>query len=165
MASAFIPGYGVEQKHGIRQAMRMAGEVQSLLIFVLILIVIIFELFMPVVITLIAPGFSYGNGISRMDTAVQLARITMPYALISLLALWISIGNIYSRFSLGADVPVIMNAVMISGTVLAWWLWPDLSQEADNYHRAAFVAIAVTLVVVKLVIIGQCLSALAGCHR
>ncbi len=37
--------------------MRMAGEVQSLLIFVLILIVIIFELFMPVVITLIAPGF------------------------------------------------------------------------------------------------------------
>ncbi|MGB1035759.1 MAG: murein biosynthesis integral membrane protein MurJ [Candidatus Puniceispirillales bacterium] len=160
MASAFIPGYtGVEQKHGIRQAMRMAGEVQSLLIFVLILIVIIFELFMPVVITLIAPGFSYGNGISRMDTAVQLARITMPYLpLISLLALWISIGNIYSRFSLGASVPVIMNAVMISGALLAWWLWPDLSQEADSYHRAMIVAIAVTAGgVIKLVIIGAML--------
>ena len=87
MASAFVPGYtGVEQKHGIKQAMRMAGEVQSLLILVLILIVIVFELFMPVVITLIAPGFSYGGGVSRMDTAVQLARITMPYLpLISLL--------------------------------------------------------------------------------
>ncbi|MGB2487946.1 MAG: murein biosynthesis integral membrane protein MurJ [Candidatus Puniceispirillales bacterium] len=160
MASAFIPGYtGVEQKHGIRQAMRMAGEVQSLLIFVLILIVIIFELFMPVVITLIAPGFSYVNGISRMDTAVQLARITMPYLpLISLLALWISIGNIYSRFSLGASVPVIMNAVMISGALLAWWLWPDLSQEADSYHRAMIVAIAVTAGgVIKLVIIGAML--------
>ncbi len=53
-----------------------------------------------------------------MDTAVQLARITMPYLpLISLLSLWISIGNIYSRFSLGASVPVIMNAVMISGGI------------------------------------------------
>ncbi|HCP18420.1 MAG TPA: lipid II flippase MurJ, partial [Alphaproteobacteria bacterium] len=104
MASAFVPSYtGVEQKYGIRQAMRMAGEVQSLLVLILIVIVIIFELFMPVVITLIAPGFSYGDDVSRMANAVQLARLTMPYLpLISLLALWISIGNIYSRFSLGA---------------------------------------------------------------
>jgi putative peptidoglycan lipid II flippase len=157
MASAFVPGYtGVEQKHGIKQAMRMAGEVQSLLILVLILIVIVFELFMPVVITLIAPGFSYGGGLSRMDTAVQLARITMPYLpLISLLALWISISNIYGRFALGASVPVIMNAVMISGALLAWWLWPDLSQQADSFNRALIVAAAVTAGgIIKLVVIG-----------
>ena len=160
MASAFVPSYtGVEQKYGIRQAMRMAGEVQSLLVLILIVIVTIFELFMPVVITLIAPGFSYGDDVSRMANAVQLARLTMPYLpLISLLALWISIGNIYSRFSLGASVPVIMNAVMIAGAVLAWWLWPDLSSTADSFDRALIVAMAVTTGgIIKLIVIGTML--------
>lgn len=164
MASAFVPSYtGVEQKYGVRQAMRMAGEVQSLLVLILILIVIIFELFMPMVITLIAPGFAVGlsqsNDISRMANAVQLARLTMPYLpLISLLALWISIGNIYSRFSLGASVPVIMNAVMIAGAVLAWWLWPDLSSTADSFDRALIVAMAVTMGgIIKLIVIGTML--------
>jgi len=94
-----------------------------------------------------------------MDSAVQLARLTMPYLpLISLLALWISIGNIYSRFSLGASVPVIMNAAMIGGALLSWWLWPDLSNHDDSFNRAMIVAIAVTTGgIIKLIIIGTML--------
>ncbi len=168
MTSAFLPGYtGVEQNKGKQQAQRLAGEIQSMLVWVLLLILVVFEIFMPYVITAMAPGFSMGfsagfsidGDVSRFDGCVHLARLTMPYLpMVSLLALWIAIGNVYGRFSLGASVPVIMNMVMISGALLAWAMWPDLNQESLGYERASIIALSVaTGGVVKLLVIGTML--------
>ena len=160
MTSAFIPGYtGVEQSEGKTAAQHLAGEIQSLLVWVLLLILVVFELFMPYVITAMAPGFAFDGDISRFDGAIHLARLTMPYLpMVSLLALWIAIGNVYGRFALGASVPVIMNLVMISGALLAWFMWPDLDQDGVGYERAGIIALSVaTGGVIKLLIIGTML--------
>ncbi len=160
MTSAFIPGYtGVEQAEGKAAAQNLASEIQSMLVWVLLLILVVFEIFMPFVITAMAPGFSIAGEVSRFDGGVHLARLTMPYLpMISLLALWIAIGNVYGRFSLGASVPVIMNMVMISGALLAWVMWPDLDQDHVGFERASVIALSVTAGgVIKLLVIGTML--------
>ena len=160
MTSAFIPGYtGVEQSEGKKAAQCLAGEIQTMLVWVLLLILVVFEIFMPYVITAMAPGFAIDADASRFDGGIHLARLTMPYLpMVSLLALWIAIGNVYGRFALGASMPVIMNIVMISGAFLAWYMWPDLNQDGVGYDRAAIIAISVASGgVIKLLVIGTML--------
>ena len=65
--------------------------------------------------------------------------------MISLLALWIAIGNVFGRFSLGSAMPMLMNAVMIGAALLVWLLSPEFDQSALGYKRANFIAAAVVL--------------------
>jgi len=118
MTNAFLPAYAKAEKESPEAARRLAEEIQITLLWALVLITIVMELAMPLVITFLAPGFSNEGG--RFETAVMLARITMPYLpMISLVALWAAITNANNHFFGGAAAPVLLNLVLMAGAVTA----------------------------------------------
>ena len=171
MTSAFIPNYTrIKQRQGIGAAQKLASEMQVILVWGLVAVVVVFELFMPYVIIGLAPGFAGGEAggdSARFTNAIFMARLTMPYLpMISLLALWIAIGNVFGRFSLGAAMPMLMNAVMIGAALAVWLLLPEFDQSALGYKRANFIAAAVALGgVLKLLVIGVSLRRLGYLPR
>lgn len=118
LTNAFLPVYSlVREKQGQAHALILAAEVQTALLLVLSAIVLVMEVFMPAIISILAPGFSATP--DRFDAAVQLARITMPYLpMISLVALWAALLNSADDFIAGALAPVILNMFLIAGAVL-----------------------------------------------
>ncbi len=115
LTNAFLPSYSLaRQQKSEHTAIILAAEVQTALFVVLCLIVLVMELFMPFIIGGIAPGFGATSG--RLDAAVDLARLTMPYLpMISLVALWAAILNSQGSYFGGAFAPVILNACLIGG--------------------------------------------------
>ena len=118
MTNAFLPVFSkIRAQQSREAALMLAAEVQIWLVLILSLIVLLAELFMPLVIGLLAPGFQ--DTPARFEAAVQLARITMPYLpMISLVALWAAITNAHDRFFGGAVAPVILNVMLISGALM-----------------------------------------------
>ena len=68
--AAFIPSYAKAQKNA-KEGKRFADEVFNLLLYILIFIIIIVEIFTPAVVYLIAPGF-YGDS-EKLNLAVELS--------------------------------------------------------------------------------------------
>ncbi len=68
--AAFVPSYASELANGKDQSEKFATSVFSLLIISLFFIVLIIEIFMPLFVFLIAPGFT-GNE-SKMDMTISL---------------------------------------------------------------------------------------------
>jgi putative peptidoglycan lipid II flippase len=74
---------------------------------------------MPVVVTLLAPGFSVDPG--KFDLAVTLTRITFPYLLfITLVTILSAILNAHERFAAAAAAPVLLNLSLIAALLLAF---------------------------------------------
>ena len=109
LSNAFVPSYTREyEKNGGTAALRLAGEVQVVLLFVLLVLVVAFEVMMPSIVMLLAPGLSATP--ERFAAAVVLAQITMPYLpMISLVAFWAALANAHDRFVPGAAMPIIFN--------------------------------------------------------
>ena len=117
MANAFVPAFtAVRQEDGEPAAMALAGEVQTTLVVALCLVVGLAEIFMPAVISVIAPGFA--DTPARMEAAIALGRVTFPYLpLISLVAFWAAIANASQRFLVAAAMPLIFNLCLIGGAL------------------------------------------------
>lgn len=117
MTNAFLPAFShLRKSQGQKAALLLAAEVQIILLLVLCFIVLIAEIFMPVVIGLLAPGFI--DIPMRFEAAVTLARITIPYLpIISIVALWAGITNAHDRFFAGAASPILLNFGLIGGTL------------------------------------------------
>ena len=77
--AAFVPSYASELANGEDQSRRFATSVFSLLILCLFFIILIIEIFMPAFVFLIAPGFS--GDADKMNVAINLTRITLPFLL------------------------------------------------------------------------------------
>ena len=118
LSNAFVPSYAWEgEKNGGTAALRLAGEVQVVLLLVLLAVVAAFEVMMPSIVMLLAPGFSATP--ERFAAAVALARITMPYLpMISLVAFWAALANAHDRFVPGAAMPIMFNFCMIGGALV-----------------------------------------------
>ena len=72
---------------------------------------------MPVLITLIAPGFEQGG--TRYHDAITFTRITLPFLpMISLVALWAAVSHAHDRFLGGAIAPIILNLFLIGGALI-----------------------------------------------
>ena len=98
MTNAFMPAYARAKKAGEDAAAALAADVQITLLWALVLITLVIELAMPVVISLLAPGFDPAG--PRYQQAIDLARLTMPFLpMISLVAFWAAITNAHNRFS------------------------------------------------------------------
>ena len=111
--SAFVPSYASELANGKNQSDQFATNVFSLLTFSLLFIVIIIEIFMPLFVFLIAPGFS-GNE-EKMHLLINLTRITFPFLLfVSLSSFFAAILNSHNRFAIAAIAPIILNIFLIS---------------------------------------------------
>ena len=118
LSNAFVPSFAREaRENGGASALRLASEVQAVLLFVLLAVVVVFEIMMPSIVMLLAPGFSTTP--ERFAAAVALARITMPYLpMISLVAFWAAIANAHDRFVPGAAMPILFNVCMIGGALV-----------------------------------------------
>ena len=115
LTNAFLPSYSLaRQQRSEHSAIILAAEVQTALFMGLCLIVLLMELFMPFIVGGLAPGFEATP--VRLDAAVDMARLTMPYLpMISLVALWAALLNSQDSYFGGAFAPVILNACLIGG--------------------------------------------------
>src|SRR5205814_2393007 len=100
-------------------------EAFAVLFTVLLAFVLLGEVFMPWLMTVIAPGFSAEPG--KFDLVVTLTRITFPYLLfISLTALQGGLLNAVDRFAAPAATPILLNLFLVAALLLMVRLgWRD----------------------------------------
>src|SRR5690348_2542769 len=117
-SAAFVPLVSGALAEGGKPAGRaFAEEAYSVLFAVLLLFVVLGEIFMPAVMTVIAPGFAADPG--KFDLVVNLTRITFPYLLfISLTALQGGLLNAVDRFAAPAATPILLNLFLIAGLLV-----------------------------------------------
>ena len=119
-SQAFVPILAeYRNKQGEDATRRLASEVASILTLALIAIALLGVLGAPALVYISAPGFAAEP--AKFDATVLLTRITFPYiCFISLVALSAGVLNTWSRFSVPAFTPVLLNVAMIvAATVLA----------------------------------------------
>jgi len=122
--SAFVPLFAKRlEGEGQDGARRFGEEVMSVLFFTLTLFVIVAEIAMPLVMLVIAPGFT--DDAAQFDLSVQLSRIGFPYLMfMSLVAFFSGVLNSLGRFSFPAAAPIILNVMQIitlGGAALLGW--------------------------------------------
>jgi putative peptidoglycan lipid II flippase len=119
--AAFVPAFsGMLAAEGPAAARRFAEEAFSVMAFWLGTLTILGEIFMPQLMTVLAPGF--GADPAKFALAVDLSRITFPYLiLICLAALLSGVLNGLERFTAAAASYILFNAVAIAAMI---WLTP-----------------------------------------
>ncbi|MDH5489088.1 MAG: murein biosynthesis integral membrane protein MurJ [Rhodospirillaceae bacterium] len=115
---AFVPIFATKlERDGKEPARTFASEALSALVLVIMIVVMVFEITMPWVITVFAPGFV--NDPERFNTTVDLARITFPYLLfISLVSLLSGVLNSVGRFWAAAAAPILLNLTLIAAVLI-----------------------------------------------
>ena len=113
LSSIFIPMFADHNKDK-----QFAKNAFSWLVAILLLLTVIFEIFMPVVIWILAPGFADDPG--KMQMTVFVSRIMFIYVIfICSSAFMGAILNAFSRFALVAFMPVMLNLFLIGALLLA----------------------------------------------
>jgi putative peptidoglycan lipid II flippase len=132
---SFVPLYAAKlETEGKDGADDFASNAFMVMIVCLLPFTMAAMLAMPLVIHLIAPGFSVGE--QRYDLAVEYTRVTFPYLLMmSLTALMGGVLNARGRFAPFAAAPILFNLVLIvalygatpfletAGHALSWGLF------------------------------------------
>ncbi|WP_323991205.1 MULTISPECIES: murein biosynthesis integral membrane protein MurJ [Nguyenibacter] len=128
--AAFVPLFSATlTTDGEEHARRFASETLSVLLAWLTVIALLGEIFMPVVLRIIAPGFSHAG--SRYGLAVNLSRITFPYlVLICGAALVSGVLNGLHRFGVAAAAYVTFNIVGIAAIFVLTPLTGDVARAA-----------------------------------
>jgi len=110
--AAFVPSYSSESSKGKIRSNNFANEVFNLLFLSLLVLVFIAQIFMPALVSLIAPGFIDDK--EKINLAINLTRITFPFLIfVSLASFFSAILNSHNRFAEAAAAPVILNIVLI----------------------------------------------------
>ncbi|MBQ5700077.1 MAG: murein biosynthesis integral membrane protein MurJ [Alphaproteobacteria bacterium] len=107
LSAIFIPMYTDSKKDA-----GFARNVFSWLVLVLLGLTILFEIFMPLVVWILAPGFETVPG--KMEMTVVISRIMFVYVIFVCGAAFLSaILNAFSKFLLAAFMPVLLNIMLI----------------------------------------------------
>ena len=145
--AALIPAWlRVRERDGEEVASAFAGRVLGTVSASLIVISIGIALMMPLIITIIAPGFV---GSATLDLAVQNARLMLPYlAFAGPVTVLMGLLNAQGKFALTAFSPLLFNIALIGaiGALLLWHAHAALSA----WMLAATVGIAGLLQLVML---------------
>lgn len=113
---AFVPMYSKQSEEDPLSADLFASRVMMALVLFLSPLVILGMVFMPALISLVAPGFEPGDG--RFSMAVEMGRIGLPYiVIVSILALQGGALNARDRFAPFAAVPIILNLAIIASLI------------------------------------------------
>ena len=111
LSAIFIPMYA-DSRHDES----FAKNVFSWLFVILLGITLVFEIFMPLVVWGLAPGFADVPG--KMEMTVVISRIMFFYVIFICAAAFLSaVLNAFSRFMLAAFMPVLLN-IMLIGALL-----------------------------------------------
>ena len=113
MNAAFIPVVsGVRTQSGNKSADVFFSNIFSFLLVALLAFVLILEILMPLIITLIAPGFS--DNPEKFNHSINLTRLTFPFVLfICLTSLMGAYLNTLGKFASMAVTPIILNLSLI----------------------------------------------------
>lgn len=120
-SQAFVPILSeYKNRRGEVETKRLLDHVATLLFLALLLVTLLGVAAAPLLVYISAPGFSADLG--KFALTVELTRITFPYILfMSLVALAGGVLNTWSRFSVPAFTPVLLNLSMIG---MALWASP-----------------------------------------
>jgi putative peptidoglycan lipid II flippase len=120
-SQAFVPILAeYKNQRGEAETRMLLDHVAAFLALVLFVVSLAGVIAAPLIITVSAPGFLATP--EKFDLTVSLLRVTFPYILfISLVALAGGILNTYSRFSVPAATPVLLNLSFIG---FALWAAP-----------------------------------------
>lgn len=115
LSAIFIPMYtDMKKDEGF------AKNVFSWLMAILLGLTIIFEIFMPLVIWGLAPGFAEDPG--KMQMTIVIARIMFVYVIFICGAAFLAaVLNAHSRFLLAAFMPVMLNIMLIGALLASLW--------------------------------------------
>jgi putative peptidoglycan lipid II flippase len=125
-SAAFVPLFArTMAEAGKERARVFAEDALAVLLSALLLFVLLGEIFMPAVMTVIAPGFGAAPG--KFELVVELTRITFPYLLfIALVALQGGLLNAVDRFAAAAATPILLNLFLIAAlAAMAVFGWHD----------------------------------------
>ena len=118
--AAFIPSYTKENEINKVEGKKFADDVLNLLAIVLLGIIFVVEIFTPVIVYLIAPGFYEDT--EKFNTAVELTRITFPFLFfVSLSSLFSGILNSNNKFAAAAAAPIILNIFLILSIFISYF--------------------------------------------
>jgi putative peptidoglycan lipid II flippase len=117
-SAAFVPLFaGIMAERGRAAARVFAEDALAVLLAALLAFVFLGEIFMPAIMSVIAPGF--GEDPEKFRLAVDLARITFPYLLfIALVALQGGVLNSVDRFAAAAATPILLNLFLIAALLM-----------------------------------------------
>ena len=110
--AAFVPSYSSEMNKGKKQSNKFANNIFNLLFLGLFFLVLIVQIFMPVFVAIIAPGFV--ENVDKMEITINLTRITFPFLFfISLASFFSAILNSHNKFAAASAAPIILNMILI----------------------------------------------------
>ena len=119
--AALVPGYlRIRETEGQLAAAAFAGRVLGSVSLILIGIAIVLTLLMPLMIALLAPGFTERDA---LQLAITDARLMMPYfAFVGPVTVMMGVLNAEHRFVLTAFSPVLFNVTLIAvlAVLLVW---------------------------------------------
>src|ERR1700741_726643 len=112
--AAFVPAYAhVHGEKGEESARLFSDRVFTLLFRSQVILLVLAWLFMPQVMTLLAPGFTHDE--AQRNLAIELTRITFPYLLlITLVTLYGGMLNVMHRFASAAAASIFLNISMMA---------------------------------------------------
>lgn len=120
LSAIFIPMYTDSKKDN-----NFANNVFSWLMVVLLGLTLIFEIFMPIFIWILAPGFDAEPG--KIATTITISRIMFFYVIFVCASAFLSaILNAFSRFVLAAFMPVLLNIMLICALLFSAVYAPDI---------------------------------------
>ena len=110
--SAFVPSYTSELVKSKSKSKLFANEIFNFLFLSLLFLVLLAEVFMPAVVSLIAPGFKEDT--QKIELAINLTRITFPFLMfVSLSSFFAAILNSHNKFAAASAAPIILNLILI----------------------------------------------------
>ncbi len=141
---AFVPLFTKSLTDGEAEAKRFGEEALAMLASALFVVTLIATLAMPVLMYLLAAGFT--SQPDKYELTVLLARIMFPYLmLVSLTAMFSAVLNALGKFAVAAGAPILLNIFVIgfSGTALlmGWQIevWLALGVVFSGFAQLALV--------------------------
>jgi putative peptidoglycan lipid II flippase len=148
--AAFVPLFARElEGEGPEAAQKLADEVLAVLTLVLGGLTALVMIATPLIVTLIAPGFT--RDASKFDLTVELFRVMFPYLFcMSLTAMLSGMLNAYRRFMAAALAPILLNLATIVALIIGVWLNADGPTVARLLSWSVLVGGAAQLVMVGI---------------
>ncbi len=127
-SSAFVPLFSGKVSTGDKEkALEFASNSLIILTLAVTALVAIFEIAMPLVIWLLAPGFEIDE--YKVNLTIYLTRITTPYLIfITLVTFFSCVLSAFGKFSANAASPIILNICMI----VALYFFKDSPEQTVN---------------------------------
>ena len=118
LVQSFLPTFThIEKTQSKHQSEEFASNVQSIILFYILIFIILAEIFMSYIIFGLAPGFIKNT--EAFETAVFFARATIVYLpMLSLIAIWGSVLQSSGKFMPSAATPIILNISLIISSIL-----------------------------------------------